>query len=432
MLKIDFIILKRSILSVVVLALIIYPIFIIKDNLYFPMEFSDFIYTLGKYCGFTAYFIFFLQYFWIAKVKFLEHILPYDIRVAIHRTFGILGLFLIILHPISILFYYANMEVPIEINIQLAFGYFSFTLVLIVFASILIKKIFSVKYETWKKIHWLSFGILTFGFFHGLLMGSDIYGIHKTVWIILWLVHIILVTINFTHKLYKKNKKYIIKEIIYVTPMVTTIKIDLNWDFKPGQFGFISVKLDDKWQPWHPFSISTSPENNFISFTIKNLGDFTSRINELNVGDKVRVDLAYGGFSTAYFNDSRYVFIAGGVGITPIFSNISALYNSKSQVKVVLLYSLNTEDEIIFREELELMFKDRPDWDLKYVITFQRNWVGYKGFISSKNIKELCNNDFNGTFFLCGPLPMVSSLKKYLKSIGKRRKDIRTEEFKFI
>lgn len=396
------------------------------------MDLSDFIYVLGKYCGFSAYFIFFLQYIWTAKVKFIEHILPFDIRVSIHKIFGIVGFILIILHPISILFYYASMEIPLEVNIPIALGYFSFILVLVISVSTYIGKILSIKYEIWKRIHWLSFGVLTFGFFHGLLIGSDIYGIHRIIWILVWSIHLILTVTKLVHKLYMKSIKHTITDVISITPLVTTVKIDMEKKFNPGQFGFISVKLDNKWQPWHPFSISTSPNSGYISFTIKNLGDFTSRINELKPGDKVKVDLAYGGFSTSFFKDDRYVFIAGGVGITPIFSNILDLYNKEDRAKVVLLYSLKTEDEIIFRDELELMFKNKPNWNLKYVITSQKNWGGYKGYICSDNLMELCESDISGTFFLCGPLPMVNSLKKYLIDNGKNKRKIRTEEFKFI
>jgi magnesium-transporting ATPase (P-type) len=54
--------------------------------------------------------------------------------------------------------------------------------------------------------------------------------------------------------------------------------------------------------------------------TIKALGDFTNRISEIKPQQTVKLDAAYGGFTASVVKDKRYVMIAGGVGITPIYS----------------------------------------------------------------------------------------------------------------
>ena len=96
--------------------------------------------------------------------------------------------------------------------------------------------------------------------------------------------------------------------------------------FRPGQFGFLSLRLNGRWQMWHPFSISSADTDETLSLTIKSLGDFTQRVPEVKEGDRVKLDLPYGAFSIDSFHSEKYVLIAGGVGITPICCMLRAMH----------------------------------------------------------------------------------------------------------
>lgn len=409
-----------------------YPLLIIKESLYFPMEISEVFYNIGKYLGFCAYFVFFLQYLWTAKIKGIESIFPFDIRVAIHRSLGFIGLLLLTFHPILILTYYASLDIPLHINLPLFLGHLSFFLVLVIGGSTFLGKMFSVKYETWKLIHYISFFILTLAFFHALFIGSDLHSIHRKIWIAIWVVHVLLMAVKFVHKIRLNRKIYKVDRVINNNENVTTVIVNKKSDFKPGQFGFIKLKIEGKWEIWHPFSISSSTADNFTSFTIKNLGDFTSKIKNVKPGEKIKVDLPYGGFSTSNYSDNRYTFIAGGVGITPIFSMLSSIKDSHKEMDITLLYSVHVESDILFRNKLESIFKNNKKWSLKYILASQKEWPGEKGILTPDRVKKLTNNTLGGTYFLCGPLAMIVNIKRYLLKSGIAKKKIRVEQFVFI
>ena len=88
----------------------------------------------------------------------------------------------------------------------------------------------------------------------------------------------------------------------------------------------------------------------------------------LKVGDSVNVKVGGTAFSiplqsiinrleTENVNSEHVIFIAGGVGITPLYSMMLSilskkLENSDLQVKVTLIYSAQSEQDFLFLDEV--------------------------------------------------------------------------------
>lgn len=78
----------------------------------------------------------------------------------------------------------------------------------------------------------------------------------------------------------------------------------------------------------HPFSISSVPEKEGrLVLTIKQNGDYTAQIPNLKAGDKAVLEGPYGHFYMQYDTeaDAPLVFLAGGIGVTPLMSIIRVL-----------------------------------------------------------------------------------------------------------
>jgi predicted ferric reductase len=88
-------------------------------------------------------------------------------------------------------------------------------------------------------------------------------------------------------KLYKikslKRKGENVHEIILV-PENTPLK------YQSGQFVFVKFKNKKVGKEPHPFSIASASNNPSLKIIVKGLGDFTNRLSDLNVGDKVHVE----------------------------------------------------------------------------------------------------------------------------------------------
>ncbi len=92
-----------------------------------------------------------------------------------------------------------------------------------------------------------------------------------------------------------------------------------------GQFAFVKIQARGMSEP-HAFTIASSPTNPNLRFVIRELGDWTRRLREMDLeGTEVLVEGPYGEFEPMSPTASRTVWVAGGVGITPFLSALDGL-----------------------------------------------------------------------------------------------------------
>jgi predicted ferric reductase len=118
------------------------------------------------------------------------------------------------------------------------------------------------------------------------------------------------------------SRPYSVAEVRSVAPRTWALTVRAEGHeglrFQPGQFAWITIDRSPFSVREHPFSLSSSAERTgTYEFTIKELGDFTSRIGEVQPNTRAYIDGPYGAFSTERYQGPGYIFIAGGVGISP-------------------------------------------------------------------------------------------------------------------
>jgi len=179
----------------------------------------------------------------------------------------------------------------------------------------------------------------------------------------------------------------------------------------------------------HPFTIAASPlEPGIVESTIKQSGNFTDTIDQTRPGDLGRIEGPFGRFSLVHHDIEHFLFIAGGVGITPIMSMLRYLRDTDDPRPAVLLYANKTAADIIFASELEQL----PD-HVRVVHVLSRpddSWTGRTGHINRALIEEAAGEHLEITHvFLCGPRPMMYAVMGELKKAGIARHRIHHERF---
>ncbi|KAG8040134.1 hypothetical protein G9C98_000704 [Cotesia typhae] len=114
-----------------------------------------------------------------------------------------------------------------------------------------------------------------------------------------------------------------------------------------------------------------------------------------------------------FYNFKKVVMLAGGSGIAPMLQLIRAIAkNPSDSTQVSLLFANQTEKDILMREELEQILKDRPEQlNLWYTLdTADANWKYSTGYITADMINEHMFPPAEDTIVLmCGPKPMIHS-----------------------
>lgn len=202
--------------------------------------------------------------------------------------------------------------------------------------------------------------------------------------------------------------------------------------YAPGQFAWVTLRASPFDMREHPFSFSSSPTRpGQLSFTIKELGDFTRTIGTIRPGEIAYVDGPYGSFHLDRFAAAPgFVFIAGGVGIAPIMSMLRALADRQDPRPLLLFYGNRRFDRIVFREELEDLCT-RLDLRVVHVLSEPpAGWAGETGFITADILdRHLPAQRGELHYLVCGPEPMIRLSERNLESLGVPLQQLHSEIF---
>jgi predicted ferric reductase len=207
--------------------------------------------------------------------------------------------------------------------------------------------------------------------------------------------------------------------------------------FRPGQFAWLKIGESPYVFEEHPFTIASSaahPEHK--EFTVKALGDFSEILAGLRPGRRVHLDGPHGAFTLDGLKSLGFVFVAGGVGITPILSMLRTLADRTDPRPVVLIVAGRTADDLLHRADHEHL-DDRLD--LRVVEVLEEppvNWRGEIGWLTHQVLDVAVparRVRAHLDYFVCGPGPMVAAVTRILGddwAIAPRR--VHTELFDVV
>lgn len=403
--------------------------------------------TAGQLTAIIGVTLFSLNFFLITRNRLLEDLFGGIDKVYVaHHITGGLALIFLLFHPVLLAVDYLKISVgsaafflfpgfnnSLITDYPTTFGRLALTiLILLLFITFYLK----LPYHIWKLSHKFMGVAYILAALHVIFIPSDV-SIYMPLRI--WLM--ILLVIGTGSYVYKtilgrftlKKLKYKLASIKKLTQGVNTQDSGDIWEivlepmersitFVPGQFCFLEFQNKKVGSESHPFSITSSPKDINLKFVIKEIGDYTSKLAKLKVGDTVLVEGAYGGFrfSKAYKNQ---IWIAGGIGITPFVSMINAI-NSKQTID--LFYSVKNKNEFIYLQKFENFQKAHNNFKLYKWKSTQ------KGRITVESIVKLLGNIEESIIYLCGPVVMMNSIKQQFEKLGVPGRNIRMEEFELV
>lgn len=228
------------------------------------------------------------------------------------------------------------------------------------------------------------------------------------------------------------NAEFPVIETKQETHDVKSIKLGFDgnkFDYKPGQYMIVELETGDD-DNTHPLSVASSPTEDFLMFSTKiSQSSFKQKLNSLNVGDKVKLKGPMGIFVLKE-DAKEAMLLGGGIGITPFRDMVKYACDKKLPMKLTLLYSNKTPDDIVYRDEWGVFEGQNPNLKVVNTVTdYQGEWKGKIGRINEAMIREFCNDVNNALFYICGPPGMVDGLFRLLESMNIPRQNIKVEKF---
>ena len=130
-----------------------------------------------------------------------------------------------------------------------------------------------------------------------------------------------------------------------------------------------------------------------------------------------------------------YVFIGGGIGITPLYSMLQTMVEREDVRPVVLFYGAANVEDMTFREEL-LKLVESGQLNLTAVPVLSNpevDWEGEKGFINEEILKKYLPKQYKRfKYLICGPGPLMDAMEVALPSLGVPPENVLTERFDMI
>lgn len=184
---------------------------------------------------------------------------------------------------------------------------------------------------------------------------------------------------------------------------------------KPGQF--IIAKIDEKGERI-PLTICNYDEDKkIITIVFQVVGESTRRMSLLNKGDYFRDFVGPLGVESQFVNEDisclknkRILFVAGGVGVAPIYPQVKWL-NSKG-IKADVIIGAKNKDMLIFENEI------KNEVGNLYITTDDGSY-GMKGLVTDKinDLVSIKNKEYDLVVAI-GPMVMMKFVARLTKKLN--------------
>lgn len=225
------------------------------------------------------------------------------------------------------------------------------------------------------------------------------------------------------------------------TPHVKTFTLSLP-QFTPhlaGQHYDLRLTAEGGYQAERSYSIASPPEQTGeIELTVEIIpdGEVSGYLDQgVTVGDQLEVRGPIGGYFVWRGEPGAppLLLVGGGSGVVPLMAMLRHRQRLGLRTPAVLLFSVRTPEEVIYRTELEAMAQADPSFTLLLDYTRQAppGWAGYHRRIDAAMLAEVVARfgETKPQAFVCGPTGLVESVANDLQAVGLAPELILTERF---
>lgn len=297
------------------------------------------------------------------------------------------------------------------------------------------------RYEIWRLIHGVGALLIAGLLLHHALQAGRYSAAPQLVW--MWGVMSViaafsLAVVYFLKPAYQLAHPWRVETIKRLSPRQWDVTIapegHAGLDYKAGQFVWLNIGHMPFTLHENPFSISSAPSSGpAVSFVIKELGDFTSHLDQIKAGDKAYIDGPHGTLTVDNRTEPGIALIAGGVGVAPMLGILREMRMRNDPRQAVLIYGNRTKEQIVFPDELDTLSRTDGLEVVHVLHEPSKDWTGHRGFIDGALVETVFHKQQFGSwlFVLCGPPAMMATVESTLLQHGVAANRILSEKFQY-
>ncbi|XP_037552493.1 cytochrome b-245 heavy chain [Nematolebias whitei] len=190
-------------------------------------------------------------------------------------------------------------------------------------------------------------------------------------------------------RLYRSHQKVVITKVVMHPSKTLELQMKKKgFRMEVGQYVFIQCPSVSRLE-WHPFTLTSAPEEDYFSAHIRIVGDWTQALYEACGGDKteqleawklpkVAIDGPFGTASEDVFRYEVVMLVGAGIGVTPFASILKSVWykhiqnNQEVFTKKIYFYWLCPETEAFewFADLLQSLERQMADKDMADFLSY--------------------------------------------------------------
>lgn len=435
--------------TILILLLVISPV--VPLNLYFAGSWYSLLhsYSIAMVFGIFSYVYFTNTLILSARIPLIDKVLGNDRVLRIHAVLAQTALFFAILHVVFKLVYSFTINVTVLAGI-IAFVLFLLLMTLTVLymnagvfskfkltdrVNVFFKNRFLIDYSNVKLLHNGTVAAVLLIAFHCIGAASTaesslrgtVMGGWTLIAVLIWIYHKIVRPFR------NKRSRWKVSSVKKVAGNIVELKMENRngrlFRGRAGQYAYFSFISKASGREEHPFTISSLPGRSDLTITVKQLGDYTQRLENVQPGVTALIDGPYGKFVPP--EGVPCLFIAGGIGITPFIPIAEAKKNNGETAPVFLIWSVRNNEELFCKDTFETIQSEHPWFTFNSVVTKNGNGQSSGNRIDKTLISSLVNKSLFSELhvYICGPASLRVAMTTLLKNLGVNGTRIHSERF---
>ncbi len=208
-----------------------------------------------------------------------------------------------------------------------------------------------------------------------------------------------------------------------------SVKVDdpAQLSYLAGQYVNVSVPGTDQTRS---YSFSSMPNGGQAEFLVRNIpgGLMSSYLaNAAKPGDALTLTGPNGAF---YLREVArpLLFLAGGTGLAPFLAMLEVLESKSVTQPVHMIYGVTRDEDLVHVDRLNAFASSIPGFTFTTVVADAESSHERKGYVTH-HLPDAALHDGNVDVYLCGPPPMVDSVRTFLSEKGVKPASFYFEKF---